>query len=70
MENWVERFIKFLEELSNKGESTLNLTIENDKIISFQGEIPKDKLKDFLNAIYEEGYIDSYYDWPPGKERK
>jgi len=55
MENLVRRFIEFLEGLNNRGEPTLNLISENDKVVSFQGDIPKKELEKFLNQIYEDG---------------
>lgn len=49
----VKEFVEFLENLNNRGKPTLNIIRENDKEINFQGEIPKSKLREFLNQIQE-----------------
>jgi len=49
----VKEFIKFLEDLNNTGESAINIIRENNREISFHGEIPKKELEEFLNRIAE-----------------
>ena len=47
----VKEFVEFLEDLNNRGKPTLNIIRENDKGISFYGEIPKKELEKFLWSI-------------------
>lgn len=47
----VKQFVRFLESLNERGRPILNIIRENDKEISFHGEIPKKELGEFLNQM-------------------
>ena len=51
----VKEFILFLESLNDRGKSKISIVYEDDEEISFQGEIPKKELGEFLNRIREKG---------------